>query len=84
MSASMVSIVLINELRGFHFDDAMVSFKSGNRLLTGEEFTRKAKIETPCTNYGDSCMSTPLKNFRRTGINSNYIMFKRKTRLSLR
>jgi hypothetical protein len=84
MSASMVSTVSINELRGFYFGDAMASSKSENGLLAEEEFTATAKIETPCTNYGDSCMGTPLKKFRRTGVNSNHIIFKRKTRLSLR
>ena len=80
-SSSMVSTVSINELRGFDFGDAMVSSKSDDGLLAGEVFT---KIETPCTNYGDRGMGSPLKKFRRTRVNSNYIIFKRKTRLSLR
>ncbi|MBL1417237.1 MAG: hypothetical protein COB27_010205 [Moritella sp.] len=83
-SSSMVSTVSINELRGFYFGDAMVSSKSDDGLLAGEVFTATAKIETPCTNYGDSCMGSPLKKFRRTRVNSNYIIFKQKTRLSLR
>ncbi len=84
MSVLMVCAVSIHELRVFCFGDVMTSSKSDEGLLTGEKVTTTTKIETPCTNYSEDCRGSPLENFRRTRVNSNYIIFKRKIRLSLR
>lgn len=83
MSVLMVYAVSIHELRGSS-GDVMTSSKSDEGLLTGEQFTETAKIDAPCPNYGDNCRRAPLGKFRRKRINSNYIIFKRKIRLSLR
>ena len=83
MSVLMVYAVSIHELRGSS-GDVMTSSKSDEELLTGEKFTATAKMDPPCINYGDNCRGAPLEKFRRKRINSNYILFKRKIRLSLR